>query len=150
MVEILIASGILGIVMITVINVYHSLAALSLQNTEKIQSAFLLEEGVEAVRVMRDAGWAANIVSLTVDQPYYLRFQDSTWTATTAPQIIDGFDRTVTFSNVMRDADFNVVSSGGTVADASSRKATVSISWATRLGTSTGSVDTYISNSFGN
>ncbi len=149
MVEVLIAAGIMAIVLVTVINVYHALAALSLQNTEKIQSAFLLEEGVEAVRILRDRGWTANIASLSSEGVYYLNFQGGTWVATTSRQIIDGFDRKLVISPVNRDGSFNIVTSGGSV-DTNSRKATITVEWNTRNGTTSTSIDTYVFNTFNN
>lgn len=148
MIEILIAAALMGVILIAVINVYSSLTALSLQNTDKIQSTFLLEEGVEAIRTMRDASWS-NISNMTVGQTYYLRFQSGAWLATTTPQIVDDFWRTATVSNVSRDGSFNIVSSGGTV-DANTRKVQISVAWEVKTGTTTRSVDTYIFNTFGN
>ncbi len=149
MVEVLIASGIMAVVLVTVIGVYHSLAALSMQNTEKIQSAFLLEEGVEAIRIMRDSGWTSNIGPLSVNQTYYFRLQGGVWQATTTPQIVDEFERRVVVSDVYRDGSFNIVNSGGTL-DANSRKALISVSWSTKSGTSTISAETYVFNTFNN
>jgi hypothetical protein len=150
MVEIIIASAIMGAVIVSVISVYHSLAEISLQNTPHIQSAFLLEEGVEIVKVMRDTSWTS-IASSTVGTPYYFRWEQasSTWRATTSPQLVDIFTRTVTFADVNRDTDFNIVSTGGTV-DINSRKATIEVSWNTDEGTTTKSVDTYIFKTFNN
>lgn len=148
MVEILIASAIMVTVVISVVGVYHSLTRISLQNTENIQGAFLMEEGVEAVRVMRDNAWS-NIASSTVGTPYYFRWQSGTWRATTSPQVVDVFYRTVVFSNVNRDTNFNIVTSGGTL-DTGTKKATISVSWPSRTGTTTKSTDMYIFKSFNN
>lgn len=154
MVEVIIASAIMGAVIVSVISVYHSLAEISLQNTPHIQSSFLLEEGVELVKVMRDTSWAS-IASSTVDTAYYLgwtRTSSPTAVATSSPNNLldlNIFTRTVTFSNVNRDTDFNIVSSGGTL-DPYSRKATIQVSWPTDKGTTTKSVETYIFRTFNN
>ncbi len=150
MVEIIIASAIMGAVIVSVISVYHSLAEISLQNTPHVQAAFLLEEGVEVVKVIRDTSWSG-IASSTVGTVYQFRWNqsNSTWTTTTTPQVVDIFTRTVIFSNVNRDADFNIVSTGGTL-DANTRKATIQVSWRTDKGTTTKSVDTYIFKTFNN
>lgn len=148
MVEVIIASAIMGSVIIGIINAYRSLVDISLQNTEKIQSTFLIEEGVEAVRVMRDTSWS-NIASSTVGTTYYLKWRNGNWTATTTPQIVDIFTRTIVYSNAYRDGSFNLVESGGT-ADTNSRKATVSVAWPGQAGTTTRSVDLYIFKTFNN
>lgn len=154
MVEVIIASAIMGAVIVSVISVYHSLAEISLQNTPHIQSAFLLEEGVELVRVMRDVSWTS-IASSTINTTYHLGWTKTNPTmaiATTSQQSLldlNIFTRTVTFSNVYRDTDFNIVSNGGTL-DLNSRKATVQVSWPTDKGTTTKSIDTYIFKIFNN
>jgi Tfp pilus assembly protein PilV len=149
MVEVIMAAAIMGIVLITVINVYHSLATMSLQNTSKIQTTFLLEEGVEALRVMRDSGWNTYIAPLTVGRTYYLKFQGGLWVATTTTQVIDDYTRSFVLADVNRDGSFNITTSGGS-ADANSRKATVTITWDDKNGTTTKTVDTYLFNTFGN
>lgn len=146
MVEVLIASGIMSVVIVTIIGVYHSLAELSLENTPKIQAAFLLEEGTEAIRLMRDTTWA-RVASTTLGTTYYLRWQSGSWVATTSPQMVDIFTRTIVFSSVQRDGSFNIVNSGGSV-DNSSRKATIAVTWPTQNGTSSRSIDMYIFNTF--
>jgi hypothetical protein len=110
----------------------------------------LLDEGAEALRLMRDDGWTTNIASLTVDTPYRLAWNNA-WTATTSTALIDNyFDRTFTLSSVSRDASsYDIVSSGGT-ADTNTKKATVSVSWNDGSGTTTKSVELYLYNRFAN
>ena len=60
-------------------------------NTSNIQAAFLIEEGVEAVKVLRDSGWDANISPLNAGESYYLSFNSTTWEATTTNVFIDNF-----------------------------------------------------------
>ncbi len=146
LVEVVIASAILGTVIVSVISVYLSLARISLQNTEKVQSTFLLEEGTEAVRLIRDTSWTG-ISSAALNTDYHLRWQGGTWVATTAPQAIDEFTRTIRYSSVSRDGSFNILPSGG-VNDSGTRKATVSVSWTGQAGTTSRSVDMYIFNTF--
>lgn len=150
MVEVVIASAIMGAVTVSVISVYHSLANISLQNTPHIQATFLLEEGVEAVKVMRDTSWS-NIASSTLATPYYLKWEpvSGTWVATTSLQLVDIFTRSLVFSEVERDGDFNIITNGGTV-DPNSRKVTVEVAWPSDEGTTTKSVETYIFKTFNN
>ena len=77
-----------------------------------IRAAFLAEEGIEALRSIRDDNWP-NISSLIPDQPYHLSFSGGIWKATTPPQLIDGeFTRTFIMQPVYRDAGGNIASSG--------------------------------------
>lgn len=116
MVEVIVASSIISLSMIYITNVYGNLLALSIANTDKIQSVFLLDEGVEVIKIMRNYSWSS-IASSTVDTDYYLIWQDSIWQSTTTPVLIDDkFIRKFTVSNVYRDPDtLNIVESGGVI-----------------------------------
>jgi len=147
MVEVIIASAIIAVVLVAVITVYQNMARISLDNTENIQAAFLLEEGAEIVRIWRDNNWS-NITSNTVGATYRPYWDGTNWIATTSPYLIDASDRTVVFSNVYRDGSFNIVNSGGTL-DSNSRKATITVSWSSfGNATNTKSLEMYIFNTF--
>ena len=148
MVEVIIASAIMAMVLVSIISVYNSMAKLSLQNTDAVQANFLLEEGAEIVRVMRDTSWA-QIASTTDGVIYRFYWNSTTWVATTSVFTVDQFDRTVVFSPVNRDADFNITSTGGTL-DANSRKATISVAFQRDGATTTKSLEIYTFNTFRN
>ncbi len=155
MVEILIASGIISVVIMTIINVYSSLASISLLNTDKVQASFLLEEGAEAVRLLRDTSWS-NISSLTASTTtYYLYWPvaatstSATWRATTTPQLVDEMRRSFKVYTVSRDSNFDIVTSGGSN-DAGSRRVVITVAWPTLYGTTTKSLEMYIFNTFNN
>ena len=146
-VEAIIASAIISVVLVAIISAYQNLSRLSLQNTENIQAAFLLEEGGEIVRIMRDNNWS-NISSLTNGTTYYATWNGTTWVSTTTPNEIDVFTRTFVFSNATRDMNFNLSQTEGTE-DPNSRLVTVSVSWDNYgNGTTTKSLQTYIFNTF--
>ncbi len=117
----------------------------------KLRSAFLAEEGIEAVRIIRDLGWAANIAPLASNSNYYLQFAGGVWTLTALSQPkVDGiFDRRVVFSAVNRDASDNIVSSGG-VLDPDTKKVTVDVAYNNRGRVATTTVSIYITNFFNN
>ena len=127
---------VLGIAMITIFLVsnsyyYKKLLDTSQETTRNIQSGFLLEEGVEAVKLMRDGGWSANIAPLNLGTQYYLQWTGTAWEATTTPQIVESvFTRTFTASAVNRaiDGTDNIVTSGGAV-DSGTMKIRVDVSW---------------------
>lgn len=112
--EVIIASSIISLSMISITNVYGNLLNLSLSNTEKIQAVFLLDEGVEAIKTIRNYSWSI-IASSTVGVDYYLIWDNSNWKSTTTPNIIDGkFVRKFTVSDVYRDAaTLNIVDDNG-------------------------------------
>ncbi len=152
LVEVLIASAIIATSVASIIGAYGGLTSLSIKNTPYVQAAMLLEEGTEAVKMMRDNSWSSNISNKTNGVPYGFSWNSSTgWSATTSVPLVDEFFyRTVTFSAVSRDStSFDIVTSGGAV-DSGTRKATVSVSWVHNGATTTRSIDMYIHNRFNN
>ena len=116
-------------------------------NTTNIQAAFLLEEGVEAVKILRDSGWIANIVPLNAGTNYYLTFNGVTWKATTTNIFIDNFyERKFVLSNVNRNGNDDIVASG--TLDLNTKKITVSVSWLSQTGTTTKNISTYMTKLF--
>lgn len=150
LVEIIIASSILLISVISIFSAFVLALSTSSKNTAKVQAAFLLEEGHEALRNMRDFGYSANIAPLQNGTTYRLAFSSQRWQATTTNTFIDSkFDRTFTLSAVGRDTDHNIVSSGGTV-DTNTKKVTVNVSWREGSATTTKTMESYVSNIFNN
>lgn len=150
-IEVVIAATIILVSVVSIISLFGNLTSLSIRNTPRVQAAMLLEEGTEALRIMRDAGWGANINPLADATTYRLLWQNSRWTATTSSELVDGFfDRTFTLSAVSRDAtSYDIVTSGGSV-DIGTRKVIMSVAWNDGTGTTTKSVEFNIYNTFSN
>lgn len=97
------------------------------------QASLLAEEGVEAMNLLRDQGWAANIAPLSLDTPYYLYYSTSTYSYgfSASPVIIPGgYTRTVTLYAVNRDPttyDITSTSTSCSSCDAGTRDALVSV-----------------------
>ena len=151
--EVLIAASIVTASILAIVGVYATFLKQTFTNTPAIQAAYLSEEGIEALKTMRDFGWVSNIASLTASSTYRLYFNTglSRWQATTSTSsaMIDStFDRTFVLENAYRDASDNLASSG--TADSNTRKVTVTVSWSSKGATSTKTLMTYISNLFDN
>ena len=150
LVELIIATAIISI---AIFGLWQAsvLILTSLNLSEAPQEAlFLAQEGMEAVRSMRDECWAANIAPLTNNLNYYFSTSSTTtveWVLTTTnPGSLNGkYTRYAVFSELRRDANDNIVSSGGTI-DAASRKVTVFMTWDERGTPSSYSIVTYITN----
>ena len=83
-------------------------------NKKIVQASFLLEEGLEVVKFFRDTSWL-NISGLTADTSYYLNFNGTKWATSTSNIFVDNlFERKLVINNVSRDANDDIVSSGGT------------------------------------
>ena len=76
LVEVVIGVSILAFAFLGFLGSYNMYVAKSLANTKAIKGAYLLEEGVEALRVMRDTGWASSITPLSTSATYYFYFNN--------------------------------------------------------------------------
>lgn len=140
LIEVLIACSIISISMFALMTTAQKGIILSNQALKKSQVNFLLEEGVEAVKSIRDNDWDTKIKDLSLETPYHLFFNTNTkvWvldTSTTSlvnsiPSYpIDGmFERTITFFSVGRDVDDDILAVGGTI-DEGTKKIVVTTTW---------------------
>lgn len=148
LVEAIVAVSVVSVVLLSLSGVAIFLSQASSDNTAKIQVAFLAEEGLEAVRIMRDKGWSLNIASLESGTAYHLSFVGNTWSATTDETLIDStFDRTFVLEDVYRDSSYDIVLTGGTI-DPDTKKVTVSVAWTRSGSVLTKSFSTYLANIF--
>ena len=150
LVEVLVGSSIIAAVLISLLGVAGNFIRVSHATVRTTQGVYLLEEGVEASRLIRDGGWTANIVPLSVGATYRFAWDTSTdtWVPTTTIHYIDGmFDRTFTLSDVYRNADDDIAGSG--TLDPNTRLVTVTVSWrGPSEATTSKSISTYITNFF--
>lgn len=92
---------------------------------DKTAAALLLEEGAEAILLLRDLGWDAHFGSLTLESPYSLYWDGDSYELSGSDVEIGGYLRRVVFSEVLRDGG-GAYSSSGTV-DPDSLKAEIEI-----------------------
>lgn len=125
-----------------------SMTALRLLKSEKnnLETMLLAQEGLEAVRLVRDEAWAAVASSTDSQSPssrYYPVVQNGKWVlATISPGLVNGrYDRFVQFEKVSRDGSDRITAEGGTD-DPGTRKVTATVSSAFGIATLT----TYITN----
>jgi Tfp pilus assembly protein PilV len=149
LVEILIAIFIFTVVLLSLITVSNLYLSGADANLSLVKSAYLAEEGVEAVKTIRDSGWA-NISALSTTTVYYFYFNptSSIWQATTTKTYgsIDSFVRSFTLGSVNRTNDtYHRISASG-VSDPNTKLLTVSVSWQNQGATTTKSISTYITN----
>ena len=146
--EIIVGVTIISVAFFVLLGVTHNALVLSRETSRSIRAAFLMEEGLEAVRVIRDNGWISQIVPLNVDTEYDLYFNGTTWVSTTTPQTVDEiYRRTFVLRDVYRDASSDIAESG--TIDSGTHKVEVGVGWTSSRG-SARSVDasTYITNFF--
>lgn len=149
LVEIVVACAIISVCTFALLSGASKGVTLSSYALRQAQGNTLLEEGAEAVKSIRDAAWA-NISGLTIGTTYYLSYDTGTnvWSPSLDASTIDSiFTRTIVLSAVYRDANDDIVASGGTL-DAGTKKVTVNVSWATSSGTKTKTLEFYMSDIF--
>lgn len=151
--EIVIASAVVGASIFSLSAVAVLSNRLQTQSIEKIRANFLAEEGIEAMRFLRDKGWDANLADLSPGTNYYLSFSTTTsvWSVGPVPlAYIDSiFERKISIEKVYRDLNDNIVSTGG-AEDINSKKINITVLWNARGATSTAQLSTYLSDMFNN
>ena len=139
LVEILIAIGLVGILLPALLTGLVSSREGKAQEGQRLQATALVRESEEAVRSIREKGWA----NISTNGTYDVAISGSEWTLTPCPcPQVNGFSRQVVISDAKRDANGNLVESGGTV-DPSTKKVTVSVSWSTPFASSVESTSYY-------
>lgn len=152
LVEIVIAAGIFAAAGFALMALVQYSTGVMDNNLRRIQAAFLAEEGIEAVRHLRDQTWP-NIGNADPATPYYLVFTPGTpasWSLTSVaqPQISGTFTRQVQLPEVQRSGADDIVTSGGVV-DPNTRLVRVTISWQDRGEAKSLQLETYLTNVFG-
>lgn len=150
-VEVLVVAALLLTVTVSVSQIFPRFIVSFREASSAVKANYLLEEGVEVVKIFRAESWGKNISALQNNTPYRVSFDvgNMTWATTSSAELIDGkFDRTIILSEVYRDMDGKIASSGNV--DADSRKVDVNVLWQTEAGTTTKTLTTYIFNSLQN
>ncbi|MEX0672828.1 MAG: hypothetical protein WDZ82_02570 [Candidatus Paceibacterota bacterium] len=150
-IEVIIASAIIVLIITGVISAYSLWISEHQVSAERVKNAILLEEGLEAVRSIRDKDWSA-LADLSITDTHYLTFSTTTseWQTTTEPEWIDGvYKRWFEVDDVSRDNDDRITESGGSN-DPGTKQITVYAAWNDRTGTTTTMVSAYFTNLFEN
>ncbi len=150
LVEVVVAASIITISAVAILNAYGYLIRAEVGTVKVVKASYLLDEGIEGVRYLRDKGWTANILTLSTSTTYYLYVSSTsgvaTYQATTSRQLYDSiFERKLTFGSVYRDANQNLAASG--TLDTNAIKVTVSVTFpGTSNATTTKTISTYLVN----
>lgn len=94
------------------------------QQAQRLNAVSFLKETEEIVRNIREKGWA----TFAVNGTFHPVISDSSWILAPNAETINDFTRQIIISDVFRDANGTIVSSGGNV-DPSTKKVTIAISW---------------------
>ena len=128
MVEILITAFIIVGALLVAVAVTDRSIVISRQATQVAQASFLLEEGAEAMRILRDNDWDnIDSVALSISATYYIDFTGGTWALATIVSPVGIFTRTVTVGDVYRDANDDIATSG--TLDSQTRLINIEVAW---------------------
>ncbi|OHA93096.1 MAG: hypothetical protein A3G47_00375 [Candidatus Zambryskibacteria bacterium RIFCSPLOWO2_12_FULL_39_45] len=149
LIEIVIGASIISVGILAISTAYNTYVQHAFANEKNIQAAYILEEGLEAVTLLRDKGWNANIKLLSTTTTYYLTLVPTYWATTTTPQYIDGtFLRNIAITDVKRDLNDRIATAG--TYDPNTKLVTATVSYFQGHGTTTRSLSTYIANIYNN
>ncbi|HSE61384.1 MAG TPA: prepilin-type N-terminal cleavage/methylation domain-containing protein [Candidatus Saccharimonadales bacterium] len=143
-IELLVAIGISAIMLPALATAVFASREGRAQDAERLQAAALLRETDEAVRSVREKGWAAFAVNGT----YHPAINIAAWNLVAGSEVVGNFTRQVVISDVQRNAAGAIVPSGGTI-DQSTKKVTTTVSWSQPMNGSL-STETYYQRYLGN
>lgn len=124
LVEILIAIAITAIMLPALLTGLFSSKQGKAQQAQRVQAVALLKEAEEVVRNIREQGWSV----FSVNGTYHPLISGSTWAFASGTETVNGLARTITVSDVYRDANGAIVTSGGTF-DPSTKKVYIQVTW---------------------
>ncbi len=146
-VEMLVSVSIITAVIISSSIVAQKSLNLSRRAVHTVQASYLLEEGAEAIRTIRDDTWD-HFPNFNYNVPNGLEFSGGVWTVSGSSSTIGIFTRTVTFYTVNRDGiTGDIVTSGGSY-DTGTVLVKVEVSWPEGGETITKSLYFYITDIF--
>ena len=129
--EVIVALAFFGLIAATITSMVLGGNAGTAQGGRQTEAIALAQEGIEAVRSIRDRAWNEgkynqSAVSTSSTEWYF----DGEGTT----QTIGDYTRVINFSAVCRDALDNIANCPATYTDAHTKKVTVTVSWVTTTG----------------
>jgi hypothetical protein len=147
LIEVLVGSSIIIIFFMALVGIYNTYLKISRTNIYSIKAGYLAEEGIEAIKSLRDVSWNSNIAPLPTNTNIYLTFNSGRWATTTTNVYVDQiFERKIVINSVNRDLSTgDIVMSGGAL-DTGTKLITVTVAWPYKNSTSTRVMSTYVTN----
>lgn len=128
-VEIVIASAIIGISIVGITTAIQIYLKIVHQNTRETQAVLLLEEAAEALQYIRDVDFENEIKTRDPDIDYSLFWNGSGYELTDSSISLPyNMSRTVRFFDVFRDSADQITDAGGTI-DPDTKKAQITVEW---------------------
>lgn len=127
--EIIIAVALMGIVLMTLLQVAFLALNISINIQQTLRASNLMKEEIEALRSYRDGNTWSNFTTVSYggSNNYYFSLSSGSWVRNSGTEAVSIFSRKVVFDQVYRDGSGNIASSG--TLDNDTIKATVTVSW---------------------
>jgi len=148
LIEIIVVASIGIMVFLSVSKCLTSFLKIALHNINTTEALFLAKSSLEQARAVRDEDWV-NISSLNLGDSYHFDSNGASpekWIAQTGTKSEDKYTIWIVVSEVQRDGNDDIVSSGGTYTDLNTLKITSNVSWLTTNGTERISLFEYLTN----
>lgn len=147
LVEVMVAVAIMVMFFLAIYEMIMFANKITANSLRRVEAVNFAQEGIEAVRTIRDNSWTTNLTGVINNTNYYLAIVGGKWAInqTPAPLLNTIFTRTIKFYEVSRDVNGNIVAIGGTV-DPKTKKVVSMVSWNERGQTYNVSLETYITN----
>lgn len=122
-IEIILASGLFALFTVAVFYISLDTLERDVQNDLRREALSYAQEGMEAIKLLQSSDYNS-----LDNGSYGLSFDNPNWTLTVEPEILDNFfTRTVTLSDVYRDANGDVSETG--TLDPNARSVSVEVEW---------------------
>lgn len=129
MVELIVISAVLSIIVIAASYVAKKSIEVSSRTIHTMEASFLLEEGVEVMRILRDTNFDNIDPNLVGSNDQYLTLVSNTWSLIDTPQNNGIFTRIINIYPVYRDSTTSDIVKSGGVLDSGTAFITVTVSW---------------------
>ncbi len=130
LIELVLVMGLAAAIVPALLTTFVASRSGRVQNQERIVALGYLQEAKEAIRTYRESDWS----TFAVNGTYHPVISGTTWTLSSGIETVNSITRQIVISDVQRDATGAIVTSGGTT-DPSTKKATISVTWAAPLST---------------
>lgn len=145
LIEVVVVAAILAVVSLAFLGTLATISNFHQKNTLAIKGELLAEEGVEALRFIKEGGWNI-LANLSTNSDHYLSLSASSWSVSETPEVIDGqFFRSFRIYDVYRDIEDDIVSAGGTM-DPNTFLLNVKVEWSWKGATTSSAYQAYITN----
>ena len=98
LIEVVIGSAVLSVALFGISGFFQTVLKASGITESAVQGDYLLEEGMEVVKIFRDMSYTSNIKNMSTSTTYYFSWNGTNWATTTTKTIVDNkFERNLTF-----------------------------------------------------